>query len=67
MLNCYVFLFPYTNLLQVVRQTLPAMETLGICGEAGCWIWPSITLNTYQTAEILAGSLGVGRSRIVPE
>lgn len=53
--------------VQVVRQTLPAMETLGVCGEAGCWIWPSITLSTYQTAEIMAGSLGVGRSRIVPE
>ncbi|KAF6257018.1 hypothetical protein COO60DRAFT_1461380 [Scenedesmus sp. NREL 46B-D3] len=52
---------------QVVRQVLPSMETLGVCGEAGCWIWPSITQNAYQTAEIMAGSLGVGRSRIVPE
>lgn len=52
---------------QVIRQTIPSMETLGICGEAGCWLWPSVTQNSYQTAEILAGVLGVGRNRIVPE
>jgi hypothetical protein len=52
---------------QVVRQILPSMESLGVCGDSGCWIWPSITQNAYQTAEIMAGSLGVGRSRIVPE
>eukprot|EP00878_Enallax_costatus_P029797 GHUV01032354.1.p1 GENE.GHUV01032354.1~~GHUV01032354.1.p1 ORF type:complete len:196 (+),score=38.97 GHUV01032354.1:435-1022(+) len=52
---------------QVVRQTIPAMQTLGVCGDAGCWIWPSITQNAYQTAEIIAGLLSVGRSRIVPE
>lgn len=43
------------------------MQTLDICGEAGCWLWPSVTQNSYQTAEILAGVLGVGRNRIVPE
>jgi uncharacterized membrane protein YjjB (DUF3815 family) len=59
--------FVLAVVLQVVRQTIPSMQTLGICGEAGCWLWLSITQNSYQTAEILAGVLGVGRSRIVPE
>lgn len=34
---------------------------------AGVWIWPSITQNAYQTAEIVAYKLAVGRNRIVPE
>ncbi|KAF8059174.1 mx [Scenedesmus sp. PABB004] len=52
---------------QVVREALPALRSLGVCGDAGCWIWPSITNTAYQTGEILAYALGVGRSRIVPE
>lgn len=52
---------------QVLRQTIPSMQALGVCGDAGCWLWPSVTQNSYQTAEIVAGVLGVGRSRIVPE
>lgn len=35
--------------------------------DSSCWIWPSITQNSYQTAELLAYQLNVGRSRIVPE
>ncbi len=51
---------------QVVRETAPALKALGACAN-DCWLWPSITQRSYQTAEILAALLGVGRSRIVPE
>jgi broad specificity phosphatase PhoE len=51
---------------QVYQRTLPRLRALGAC-EGSCWIWPSITQNSYQTAEILADQLGMGRSRIVPE
>eukprot|EP00877_Chromochloris_zofingiensis_P005800 jgi/Chrzof1/15220/Cz09g31320.t1 len=65
---------------QVVRQTVPALQSLGVCGGdddngsnssssggGSCWLWPSITQNAYQTAEVVAYLLGVGRNRIVPE
>ncbi len=45
---------------------VPALESLGACGD-GCWLWPSITQNAYQTAEIVAYTFGIGRSKIVPE
>ncbi|GAX81200.1 hypothetical protein CEUSTIGMA_g8632.t1 [Chlamydomonas eustigma] len=51
---------------QVYQSTLPGLKASGAC-EGGCWIWPSITQNSYQTAEILADQLGMGRNRIVPE
>ncbi|EIE23955.1 hypothetical protein COCSUDRAFT_14784 [Coccomyxa subellipsoidea C-169] len=51
---------------QVVRETAPALRAMGACA-ADCWLWPSITQRSYQTAEILGALLGVGRSRIVPE
>lgn len=50
---------------QVVQQTYRQLRQLGL--DEACWIWPSITLNAYQTAEILASLLQVGRNRIVPE
>eukprot|EP00887_Chlorella_sp_A99_P000444 scaffold17.g444.t1 len=50
---------------QVVRETFPALRALGL--DAAAWFWPSQALGAYQTAEILAALLGVGRSRIVPE
>lgn len=52
---------------QVVRQTVPALRALGIGSDSGAWLWPGITQNSYQTAEIAAALLGIGRSRIVPE
>lgn len=64
----------------MVRQTVPALQSLGVCGGdddngsnssssggGSCWLWPSITQNAYQTAEVVAYLLGVGRNRIVPE
>lgn len=50
----------------MVRETAPALRSLGACASS-CWLWPSITQRSYQTAEILGALLGVGRSRIVPE
>lgn len=52
--------------VMVVRETLPKLEALGACDE-GCWLWPSMTQGSYQTAEALAEGLNLGRSRIVPE
>ena len=51
---------------QVIKETFPALDSLSAC-EAGCWIWPSMAQNSYQTAEILAALYGIGRNRIVPE
>ncbi len=35
--------------------------------DGSVWLWPSIHLGAYQTAEILASLMDIGRSRIVPE
>ncbi|GIL85701.1 hypothetical protein Vretimale_13189 [Volvox reticuliferus] len=51
---------------QVLLGLVPELERIGACGD-GCWLWPSITQNAYQTAEVVAFQLGIGRSRIVPE
>ncbi|PNH06265.1 hypothetical protein TSOC_007380 [Tetrabaena socialis] len=51
---------------QVLLGLLPSLERMGACAD-GCWLWPSITQNAYQTAEVLAYRLSMGRSRIVPE
>jgi hypothetical protein len=51
---------------QVTGPLYRALQDAGACGE-GCLMWASMTQNAYQTAEILAESFGVGRSRIVPE
>lgn len=56
-----------TGKRQVARQIVPALRELDACPDGGCWIWPSITQRSYQTAEILASLLGTGYSRIVPE
>eukprot|EP00195_Chlamydomonas_chlamydogama_P001087 CAMPEP_0202918036 /NCGR_PEP_ID=MMETSP1392-20130828/72488_1 /ASSEMBLY_ACC=CAM_ASM_000868 /TAXON_ID=225041 /ORGANISM="Chlamydomonas chlamydogama, Strain SAG 11-48b" /LENGTH=264 /DNA_ID=CAMNT_0049610967 /DNA_START=223 /DNA_END=1017 /DNA_ORIENTATION=+ len=55
-----------TGIQQIINETLPALKELGAC-EDGCWLWPSITSSAYQTAEILASQLILGRNRIVPE
>ncbi|KAG2502041.1 hypothetical protein HYH03_000535 [Edaphochlamys debaryana] len=52
---------------QVLRGIIPELSKLGSCEDGSCWLWPSITQNSYQTAEVVAYVLGVGRSRIVPE
>ncbi|CAD7697523.1 unnamed protein product [Ostreobium quekettii] len=52
---------------QVVGRALKSMRELGVCTASSCWFWPSIAMNAYQTAEILAAVLGVSRDRIVPE
>lgn len=49
---------------QVLNQMVPAISEA--CSE-GCWLWPSMTMGSYQTAELLAEKLAIGRSRIVPE
>jgi broad specificity phosphatase PhoE len=51
---------------QVVQETFAALNDINAC-ENGCWLWPSTTQNSYQTAEILASLYGIGRNRIVPE
>jgi hypothetical protein len=51
---------------QIIDTTLPMLLTSGAC-ENGCWLWPGMATNSYQTAEILAEQFGLGRNRIVPE
>jgi broad specificity phosphatase PhoE len=51
---------------QVIQETFSALNNMKAC-ENGCWLWPSMTQNAYQTAEILASLYGIGRNRIVPE
>ena len=51
----------------MVREILPALRAAGACEDGSCWLWPSITQSSYQTAELLAEQLGLGRNRIVPE
>jgi len=53
--------------LLTALQIVPALRELDACPDGGCWLWPSITQRSYQTAEILASLLGTGYSRIVPE
>lgn len=42
-----------------------ALMTAGVSDEA--WIWPSITVSAFETAEVVASQLRVRRDRIVPE
>lgn len=51
---------------QIVKQTYSALRELGAC-ENSCWLYPSMTLNAYQSGEILGSLFGIGRNRIVPE
>jgi len=51
---------------QVLNTTIPALSTLNL-DDAGLWIWASITQRSYQTAEIIARKLNLGRNVIVPE
>lgn len=51
---------------QVKNESLQTLYSQRACDD-GCWLWTSITNNSYQTAELLATGLLLGRSRIVPE
>lgn len=42
-----------------------ALERAGVADDA--WLWPSITVSAYETAEVLASQMRVRRDRIVPE
>ena len=50
-------------------QIWPALQQADACPDGICWLWPSITARSYQTAEILASTplLNTGYRRIVPE
>ncbi|CAK0756580.1 hypothetical protein CVIRNUC_002467 [Coccomyxa viridis] len=51
---------------QVLTETAPALKALGACN-SDCWLWPSITQRSYQTAEILGSLMRLSYQRIVPE
>ncbi|CAN8072801.1 unnamed protein product [Agarophyton chilense] len=51
-----------------IAQAIQASEALkkeGLSSDA--WIWPSVTMSAFQTAEIIASKLRVRREQIVPE
>lgn len=51
-----------------VDQAVSASSALSKAGVgSGAWIWPSVTISSYETAEILASKLRVRREQIVPE
>ncbi|KAK4533037.1 hypothetical protein CCYA_CCYA15G3894 [Cyanidiococcus yangmingshanensis] len=44
------------------------VQQLGFCQQrTQCWIWPSMTLNAYETGEIIGDKAALGHERIVPE
>jgi len=44
------------------------VKKLGFCQQTSqCWIWPSMTLNAYETGEIIGDKAALGHERIVPE
>lgn len=51
--------------LQFCSSSSPTSHLVGISGS--CWIWPSTTLNAYETAELIALVAHVPRERVVPE
>lgn len=53
--------------LQVLKQVIPNLAAYDVSDDNGVVLWPSMTQNAYQTAELIAYELGIGRNRIVPE
>lgn len=51
-----------------VEQAMVASSALSKAGVGSdTWIWPSVTISSFETAEILAYNLKVRREKIVPE
>jgi broad specificity phosphatase PhoE len=50
---------------QIIHRVAPALAEM--LQNTPAWIWPSINSCSYQTATLLAYSLGMGQSRVVPE
>lgn len=47
------------------RAAASALLSAGLSAET--WIWPSVTISAFETAEVIAASMRIGRERIVPE
>lgn len=50
---------------QVIKQLTPSLAAL--TENTSVWLWAATNSSSYQTAEILAATLELGRSRLVPE
>lgn len=50
---------------QVIKRLTPSLASL--TENASAWLWAATNSSSYQTAEILAATLELGRSRLVPE
>ena len=46
-------------------QASDALAKLGLTSDA--WLWPSVTISAFETAEILASRLRIRRENLVPE
>lgn len=44
-----------------------ALQGVSTVGAESLWLWPSMTISSYETAEILASQLRIRRDHIVPE
>ncbi|BBN15591.1 hypothetical protein MPTK1_6g20840 [Marchantia polymorpha subsp. ruderalis] len=52
--------------LRQAEKAAHQLKDIGAC-EDSCWIWPSITMRAYQSAELIAYINNITYSRIVPE
>lgn len=51
-----------------VQQAMSAADALMRSGvKSDAWIWPSVTISAFETAEVVASKLRVRREQIVPE
>lgn len=50
---------------QVVQRLTPLLAALS--ENTSAWLWAATNSASYQTGEILSSTLGLGRSRLVPE
>eukprot|EP00892_Ulva_mutabilis_P007043 jgi/Ulvmu1/4710/UM002_0441.1 len=50
---------------QVVKRLTPLLAPMS--ENTSAWLWAATNSASYQTAEILTSTLGLGRSRLVPE
>lgn len=54
-----------SNGVDQANRAASVLSKMGL--ETNAWIWPSMTISSFETAEILASNLRIRREQIVPE